>query len=84
MPRTKHLWLCQATEVDGERERLRQFLVRATTENKARKIALGELRQEWGVSPDKLDEWDKSHGVLFSYFGGEILMKDLTIPNHGN
>lgn len=73
----RHLFLCQADEIQGEHERLIQFLVRAATPGWATRRAREHLRTEWCVREDAPDRTDED--AVASFFNGEIIIRRLEI-----
>lgn len=78
------LFYCNATEIDGERSRLIEFLVWARDLEQAAQLALEQLRQEWGT-PDDPDDPDDPDAIQededgIEFFGGAIIIdKGITV-----
>ena len=76
-------YLCEATEVDGERERLIDFLLRAVRLKDATAEATTMLQHEWG--DDEMDEqteaWRESwgEGCVATFGCGQLAIKDLRL-----
>lgn len=70
------LFLAQADELDGERERLIEFLVRASTRARAAELAWTELKGEWGEGADE-KEMELDNELWFH--GGEVCISGLRV-----
>lgn len=73
-----NLFLARATNVTGEREFGVEFLLTARTQQAAHRKAESNLRNEWG-KPDRREPGDRESGVIATFFGCEILVKDLSV-----
>lgn len=68
------LYLVKADEIDGEHERLIEFLVSAKTLKSASAKARKVLRGWWMCRPDSESTQD-----TIVFFGGEIVIKRLSV-----
>lgn len=71
------LFLCQVDEIDGEHERLVDFLVKAPTEAGAATQAAEHLRREWCDEPD--EDAPLLADVIASFYDGTIIIRRLLV-----